>query len=57
MLVAEKFGTFRSGSEWSAYVLALPESVGTPLFWSDQQLSQIQGTQLLESVLSYRREY
>lgn len=51
-LVAERFGG--SSSEWGAYVQALPASTGSPLFWSDVQLAQLKGTQLLDNLLGYK---
>lgn len=52
-LVAERFGS-SSNPEFKAYVDSLPSSTNSPLFWSDEQLQMIQGTQLLESVMGYR---
>ena len=39
---------------WAPYVDALPEQPQMPLFWSDAELAELQGTQLLSSVEGYR---
>eukprot|EP00854_Cymbomonas_tetramitiformis_P009804 gene9804-11612_t len=43
-----------SDSKWSPYIEILPETLDLPLFWSDEELSELQGTQVLESSLNYR---
>lgn len=40
-------------SKWRPYLDSLPETLNSPLFWSDEELAELQGTQLLGSVLSY----
>lgn len=47
-----------SSSPWSPYINILPPSTNSPLFWSQEELSQLQGTQLLsttEGVKDYVR--
>ena len=59
ILVAERFGsasglTSPSSSAWAGYAASLPHPhSSSPLFWSEQHLGMIKGTQLLESVTSY----
>ncbi len=50
-LLAEKGSP--SGSA-SLFVDNAAPALGTPLFWSDEELEQLQGTQLLASTLAYR---
>lgn len=40
--------------EWGAYVAALPEDPGSPVLWSDAELAELAGTQLLAAVEGYR---
>ncbi len=42
-------------SPWRPYLDALPEECGAPLFWSDAELAELEGTQVLTSVRGYRR--
>lgn len=37
-----------------AYISTLPSNLETPLFWSDEELSLLEGTQLLQNMLAYR---
>ena len=60
ILVAERVGggvaglASPSSSAWAGYAASLPHPhSSSPLFWSEQHLGMIQGTQLLESVTSY----
>ena len=41
-------------SEWAAYLQSLPASPGSPVVWSDEELAELQGTQLLGLVQGYR---
>ena len=45
----------RPASPWRAYLDTLPQTGGAPLFWSDAELRELQGTQVLLSVRGYRR--
>ena len=36
-----------------SYVSSLPKSIESPLFWSAEELKELEGTQLLESTRSY----
>ena len=42
-----------AGSKFAAYVKTLPEALDSPLFWSAEELSEIAGTQLLDSAAGY----
>jgi [ribulose-bisphosphate carboxylase]-lysine N-methyltransferase len=44
----------KSDSSWQQYLDTLPSEPDVPLFWSDDELSELQGTQLLSSVEGYR---
>ncbi|CAN1794259.1 [Fructose-bisphosphate aldolase]-lysine N-methyltransferase, chloroplastic [Linum perenne] len=37
------------GSDWKAYLDVLPESTDSTLFWSEEELAELQGTQLLNT--------
>lgn len=56
ILVSERFGSSSSpqGSAWAAYVAALPQPAISPLMWTEQELALVQGTQLLQSLQSYK---
>ena len=41
-------------SVWGPYIASLPREVDLPLFWSEDELQELQGTQLLTSVEGYR---
>ena len=41
-------------SPWRAYLDTLPSEGAAPLFWSDAELRELQGTQVLLSVRGYR---
>ncbi len=41
-------------SPWVNYIASLPSQPGTPVFWSDEELQGLAGTQLLGSTLAYR---
>lgn len=47
----------KQSSAWGPYIDSLPEQVDLPLFWSQQELQELQGTQLLSSVEGYRCEH
>lgn len=40
-------------SKWRPYLDSLPKTLDSPLFWSDEELAELQGTQLLGSVVGY----
>lgn len=40
-------------SKWRPYLDSLPKSLDSPLFWSDEELAELVGTQLLGSVTGY----
>ena len=40
-------------SKYAAYVKTLPEVLHSPLFWNAEELSEIQGTQLLDNAAGY----
>ena len=42
-------------SPWRPYLDTLPPEGAAPLFWSDAELRELQGTQVLLSVRGYRR--
>ena len=44
----------KQSSAWGPYLASLPKEVDLPLFWSEQELQELQGTQLLNSVEGYR---
>eukprot|EP00897_Mesotaenium_endlicherianum_P010636 jgi/Mesen1/9600/ME000657S08867 len=41
-------------SKWKPYLDILPEKLDSPLFWSDEELAELQGSQLLGQVEGYR---
>ncbi|KAJ6830370.1 putative fructose-bisphosphate aldolase-lysine N-methyltransferase, chloroplastic [Iris pallida] len=41
-------------SPWYPYLRILPKETNSPLFWSEEELYQIQGTQLLSTTLSVK---
>ncbi len=43
-----------AASDFAPYVSSLPAQPQTPLFWSNEQLRMLQGTQLLDSLAGYR---
>ncbi|KAG0629937.1 hypothetical protein M758_1G140900 [Ceratodon purpureus] len=45
--------TSNSNSKWRPYLDTLPKNLDSPLFWSDEELAELQGTQLLGSVVGY----
>lgn len=49
------FEKAKLNSKWRPYIDTLPDSLDSPLFWSDEELAELQGTQLLGSVLGYRQ--
>jgi [ribulose-bisphosphate carboxylase]-lysine N-methyltransferase len=61
-LVAERAHVLSGGAadsantntEFSTYVSSLPEELDTPLAWSEAELAELEGTQVLATALSYR---
>lgn len=51
LLLAERSNP---GSKLQPYISSLPSQLDSPLFWSDEELRLLQGTQLLESVMGYK---
>eukprot|EP00250_Pteridium_aquilinum_P005644 c15711_g1_i1 orf=606-2153(-) len=45
----------RPSSPWRPYLDILPSTLDSPLFWSDEELAQLEGTQLLGSILGYQQ--
>ena len=41
-------------SVWGPYIASLPNKVDLPLFWSEQELQELEGTQIFTSVEGYR---
>lgn len=39
---------------WQGFLDSIPAAPDVPLFWSEEELSQLEGTQLLSSVQGYR---
>jgi len=52
LLVHERF--VAPSQEWGAYASALPATPRGPLFWNEQQLAMVKGTQLMESLQGYK---
>ena len=48
------YGLSEPDSEWSQYLLSLPQSLDVPLLWSEDELDLLEGTQLLSTVQGYR---
>lgn len=40
-------------SKWAAYIATLPETLDAPLFWTSEQLAELEGTQLLTNAGGY----
>ncbi|KAJ0692820.1 putative [Ribulose-bisphosphate carboxylase]-lysine N-methyltransferase [Helianthus annuus] len=53
-LIREKLRGDDEGSSWRKYVDILPESTDSTIFWSEEELSEIEGTQLLSTTLSVK---
>lgn len=51
-LVQQRFGSGSSSS--NTYIGLLPGTSDSPLFWTDEQLSLLQGSQILQSVIAYK---
>ncbi|XP_022881836.1 ribulose-1,5 bisphosphate carboxylase/oxygenase large subunit N-methyltransferase, chloroplastic [Olea europaea var. sylvestris] len=45
---------FREDSKWKNYIDILPEYTNSTIFWSEEELSEIQGTQLLSTTLGVK---
>jgi [ribulose-bisphosphate carboxylase]-lysine N-methyltransferase len=41
-------------SRWAAYLTSLPADTGSPLQWGQEDLAELQGSQLLGTVEAYR---
>ncbi|KAG5603480.1 hypothetical protein H5410_024972, partial [Solanum commersonii] len=50
-LLREKW---KDDSKWKYYMAVLPESTDSTIYWSQEELSEIQGTQLLSTTLSVK---
>ncbi|KAG2485714.1 hypothetical protein HYH03_015598 [Edaphochlamys debaryana] len=50
-LVADRWGSNKS--ELAAYAASLPEDLGTPLLWSEEELQELAGTQVSQSLSGY----
>ncbi|KAL3367651.1 hypothetical protein AABB24_008814 [Solanum stoloniferum] len=50
-LLREKW---KDDSKWKYYMAVLPESTDSTIYWSEEELSEIQGTQLLSTTLSVK---
>lgn len=44
----------KSPSSWQQYLDSIPAEPDVPLFWTNEELSELQGTQLLSSIEGYR---
>ncbi|KAL6009051.1 hypothetical protein ACLOJK_022278 [Asimina triloba] len=44
----------RPDSPWRSYLQILPQSTHSPIFWSEEELSELQGTQLLSTTLGVK---
>ncbi|KAI7733307.1 hypothetical protein M8C21_008512 [Ambrosia artemisiifolia] len=53
-LIREKLRGEDEGSSWKNYVNILPQSTDSTIFWSEEELSEIEGTQLLSTTLSVK---
>eukprot|EP00983_Pelagomonas_calceolata_P022511 708995-Pelagomonas_calceolata.AAC.2 len=54
LLIHERFVS--SSPAWAPYVRSLPATPTSPLFWSEEHLGMLQGTQLMENLQAYRCE-
>ncbi|KAG5587473.1 hypothetical protein H5410_047907 [Solanum commersonii] len=45
---------WKDDSKWKYYMAVLPESTDSTIYWSQEELSEIQGTQLLSTTLSVK---
>ncbi|KAG5240157.1 hypothetical protein OIU76_013536 [Salix suchowensis] len=50
-LIREKF---KEDSTWRPYLDVLPESTNSTIFWSEEELAELQGTQLLSTTLGVK---
>ncbi|KAK8627758.1 hypothetical protein V6N13_135360 [Hibiscus sabdariffa] len=50
-LIREKF---REDSQWRLYLDILPESTDSTVFWSEEELAELQGTQLLSTTMGVK---
>ncbi|ERM94564.1 hypothetical protein AMTRI_Chr04g190680 [Amborella trichopoda] len=44
----------KNGSPWCPYLDILPQKLDSPLYWSEEELTEIQGTQLLSTTLGVK---
>mmetsp|Transcript_33591 Transcript_33591/g.73311 ORF Transcript_33591/g.73311 Transcript_33591/m.73311 type:complete len:494 (-) Transcript_33591:326-1807(-) len=42
-----------AASDWAPYISVLPSSLDLPMYWSEDELKELEGTQVLESTLGY----
>ncbi len=50
-LVADRFGGAKS--EFATLASSLPEDLGTPLLWNEEELRELQGSQVLQTLAGY----
>ena len=48
------FGLSQRDSEWSPYLLSLSAAPDLPVLWTENEIDEIEGTQLLSTVQGYR---
>ena len=48
------YGLLQKNSDWSQYLHALPSAPDVPLLWAEDELDELEGTQLLSTVQGYR---
>ena len=48
------YGLSQHSSDWAQYLHALPPVSNVPLLWTEDELDEIEGTQLLSTVQGYR---
>ncbi|KAK9064613.1 hypothetical protein SSX86_015995 [Deinandra increscens subsp. villosa] len=53
-LIREKLRGEDDNSPWRSYIEILPEFTDSTIFWSEEELSEIEGTQLLSTTLSVK---
>ncbi|GJW66239.1 fructose-bisphosphate aldolase-lysine N-methyltransferase, chloroplastic [Tanacetum coccineum] len=53
-LIREKLREDGGGAYWRSYIDILPEFTDSTIFWSEEELSEIEGTQLLSTTLSVK---
>lgn len=50
-LVADRFGGAKS--EFATLASSIPEDLGTPLLWNEEELQELQGSQVLQTLAGY----